>query len=629
MRWPVFNRVWSDAEARLRLLGAILAGALSIYMTHVVFLNGYITADEGSYVFQAYCFLDGLIKRPLPPIYPVFEHFVMILQPGIGWLSRYSPGQALWLLPGVFLNIPWIMSALAAGLSVWFLTGCARFLSIRPGIVLLLMICSPYFLFMHGTLLSHTSAHLFFVMALWAYLAWLNTRRRRYAVLCGLSWALLFLIRNYTAVLICLPLALHALAHGLTRRNWITWSGLITMGIGASAGVVILLLYNYLAVGDALLNPYLVYNPDEALGFGWRYMHRNHGYGFFTWTIGVKNMWQSLGLLDRWIWGCHGTLVGIAALLIVGWSWPWSLVLASAAGTLWVGYVFFPSDSIDLIGPFYYFESLPCLILVAALGIQRVLSWWQAWLPRLWRGLGTVAGIALIGSATVFMWCQGLDIRSKLAYDARIRQTLRQAPKGALVFLSGLQLTFQDYRENLRGLRSQPLVAQDMGDEVNLTVAKCFPEHSPYVLRKGAEDSLFPFDRNRRLETMRLATQCHGYTGQIELQGNGTPGLRVAREGRDAAHWIVCRNYVWVCPGRFTAEYEIAYSNVAPDKPITLDMLEAKGDRVLMEKKLYGSQSYAIHSLDFFTNDCAFLEFRIHYGGSGTVMPKSIRVWEK
>ncbi len=630
MRSIACNRLWADAETRLRLIGSILVGALSIVITHAVFLNGFITADEGSYVFQARCFLDGVVVRPLPPMYPVFEHFVMILKPGLGWLSRYSPGQALWLLAGVFLNAPWLMTALAAGLSVWFLTGCARLLSIRPGIVLLLMICSPYFLFMHGTLLSHTSAHLFFVIVLWAYLSWLNTHHWRYAVLCGLSWAFLFLIRNYTAVLICLPLALHALAYGLTWRKRIVWSGLLTMGVCALSGIGLLLLYNYLAVGNAFLNPYLVYNPGEALGFGWRYMHARNGYGLFTWQIGVNEMWQSLGLLDRWAWGWHGALAVVAVLLMVGWSWPWSLVLAGGAAALWIGYVFFPSRSIDIIGPFYYFESLPCLILVAAMGIQRIISWRYAWPRRLWLGISTVVLLAFIGSAALFIWNQGLDFRSKLAYDSKIRQALQRAPLNSLVFLSGLQLTFQDYRDNLRGLRSQPLVARDMGDEVNLAVAKCFPERTPYILRKSAEDMLIPFDRNRRLQSVKTAAQCHGYTGQIEPPGGGgAPAPRVAREGRDASHWMVCRNFLWICPGRFTASYEIAYSNVAPDKPITLDILSVIPDQVLVEKKLYGSQSYAIHNLELATNACTFLEFRVHYGGSGTVMVKAIQVREQ
>jgi hypothetical protein len=629
MRFLTRSRFWDDAETRLRLLGSVLAGALSLFIAHAVFLNGYLTADEASYVFQAYCFLDGLISRPLPPIYPVFDHFVIILKPGFGWLSRYSPGHVLWLLPGICLDAPRIMSALAAGLSVWFLTGCGRLLSIRPGIILFLVFCSPYFIFMSGTLLSHTSAHLFFVLFVWAYLSWLNTRELRLALLCGLSWAFLFLIRNYTAVLICLPFAIHALVHGLTHRNRTVWTGLVTMGLGALSGVILLLLYNYLAVGDALLNTYLVYNPGETLGFGWRYMHDNNDYGFFTWQIGVKLMLQSLGLLDRWVWGFHGALAGVAVLWIAGWSRPWSLVFAGAAGALWIGYVFFPSRSIDVIGPFYYFESLPCLILAAALGIRRIISLGQSWPPRLWRVSAAVCMLAMICLAALFTWKHSLDFRSKLAYDLKIRQVLRRAPPDSLVFLSGLKLFFQDHRANPRGLRSQPLVARAMGDEVNLAVAKCFPERTPYILRNGCEDTLIPFDHNRRLETFRTAAQCHGYTGQMEPQGAGAPDLRVGREGRDAAHWIVCRNYLWVCPGRFTASYEIAYSNVAPDKPITLDILAVQTNQVLVEKRLSGSQSNAIYDLEFAANAAAFLEFRIHYGGSGAAVPQSIRVREK
>jgi len=620
------QRFWADAETRLRLLGAILAGALSLVISQVFFQGAYVTADEGSYVFQANCFRDGVIARPLPPIPPAFRHLMIIQQEGIGWMSRYTPGHTLWLLPGVILNVPRLMSALAAGLSVWFLIGCARFLSIRAGIVLLLLLCSPYFLLMHGTLLSHTSAHLFFVITLWAYLAWQNTRQWRYAVLCGLSWAFMFLIRNYTAVLIGVPFAIHALADGIIHRNRKIWIGLAAAALCALLGVAILMLYNYLAVGDCLASTYLIYDPSESLGFGLRHYHY-YTPVTHTWQRGVQQMLERLALLDRWVFGVQGSLVVIALLWLTGWTWPWSLVLAGAVASVWVGYIYFYSNTVDNIGPYYYFETLPCLLLAAALGIQRIWSWWNpSRLVRRW-----VVGLVILGAVglvLVSLRREGQILQSELASVAKIRRLIRQAPPESLIFLSGITSEYTELVENPRGLASQPLVAHYVDDAVSLAVAQCFPERTPYIMRQGAEDRLVPFDRNRHLEIVIPAAQFHGYTGQMETLDGG-PALRVAREGRDGSHWMACRNYAWIYPGRFTVNYEIAFSNVAPDKPVTLDIVAVSNDRVLATKQMSGSQSSAVHEIEFHAPDAVYLEPRVHFGGSGTVILREVRIREK
>lgn len=620
------NLFQTDAEFRLRLFGAIVAGVFSLVISQLVFRGAYVTADEGSYVFQANCFRDGVIARPLPPIYPAFKYRMIILKNDFNWMSRYSPGHGLWLLPGVSLDTPRLMSALAAGLSVWFLTGCARFISIRPGIVLLLLLCSPYFLFMYGTLLSHTSAHLCLVIALWAYLAWLAKRQWRYAFFCGVSFGFMFLIRNYTAMLIGLPLAIHALADGLTNRNRVVWTGLITVVFCALIAVALQLLYNYLAVGNALQSTYLVYNPGEALGFGWRNMFGVKGY--YTWELGLKHMVKSLSLLDWWAWGFYGSLVAVAILLVIGWTWPWSLIMAGSAISVWLGYVFFSSHTIDNIGPYYYFETLPCLVLIAAMGIQRVGSMLRLLAPSLRRVVITSFALFYISVLAAFLWSEGRVLRSELAYEGRYKKMLENAPPQSLIFLRGISSQYHEPADNPRGLLSQPLVVWDMSDAVSLAIAKCFPARTPYVMKKGAEETLVPFDRNRSLDIFIPAGQCRGYTGKIEIL-DGSERIRIAHEGRDEAHWMACHDYAWICPGRFKVSYEIAYSNVAPDKPVTLDVVVVTNDSVLAETKVFGSQSAAVHAIEFTAHSSVFLEPRVHYNGSGHVFLRSIRIQEQ
>lgn len=70
-------------------------------------------------MFQARIFLEGALARPLPPLPHLFDHEMIILDERIGWLSRYSPGHPLWLMPGVAVGILRLMrSSIAAALGM-------------------------------------------------------------------------------------------------------------------------------------------------------------------------------------------------------------------------------------------------------------------------------------------------------------------------------------------------------------------------------------------------------------------------------------------------------------------------------------------------------------------------------
>ncbi len=596
-------------------LAALAAALTTLLLAQAVFQGAVVTADETSYVFQAHCFLDGVVRRPTPPIFPAFEHDMTIVRPGAGWLSRFSPGHALWLMPGAWLGAPRLMSALAAGLSLWLLVGCARRLSVPAGLVAVLLFCSPYFLLMHGTLLSHTSAHLAFAVALWSYLAWLQTRRWRFAALCGAAGGFLFLDRQFTAVLLGAPLALHALADGIAHRNRTVWIGLVAAGLGAALGLAADLAYNRLATGSAWQSPFLLYDPSETLGFGWRHLQ-----GEFpcrhTWAAGWRNTLDRLVLLDGWAFGVPGTLALVAVLAAAGWAGSVSLLLAACAASLWLGYLFFFANNVDIVGPFYCFESLPCLVLLAAMGLQRL--WALAGARPAIRRLLAAGAVALAASSLAFTARASRDLRGELAADAALRRCLRSAPTDALVMPCGAVPSYGELAENPRGLDSRPLIANWFGDAVALAVAQCFPDRRPFLMLAptNAPPCLAPFDRARRVDIVLDAARLHEFTGAREPLGDGTTPI-VARAGRDPAHWMACGAYAWLCPGRFEVVGTLAVSNVAPAQPVTLDVLDTGPDRVLAETRLAGSRPPGPVRLGFTLRQPARVEARVHYGGAG------------
>ncbi len=610
---------------RWQAAAALLAAALALLASRLVFQGAPVTADETSYRFQANCFLDGVIRRPLPPIAPAFQHDMIILREGIGWLSRYSPGHALWLMPGEWLAAPHLMSAVAAALSAWFLVGCARRLSVHPGLVAGLLLASPWFLFMHGTLLCHTSAHLAFVVGLWAYLAWLDTRRWRYTALSGCMGGFMVLSRSFTALLMGAPLALHALAYGLRRRTRAVWIGVGAAALGVAGGLAATLLYNRLATGSAGLSPFLAYDDSDGLGFGWRHVHGGCPC-FHTWAAGWHALLARLRLLDRWLVGIPGSLPAVALLALAGWSWPAGALLAAPALALWAGYVFFFANTADAIGPLYYFESLPCLLLLAAIGLQRLWTRWGGTRPA--RRVAVAAVLAALALDLSFAGRAGLDLRRALARDAGRRRFLRAAPSQALVILKDITADYGSLTCNLRGLDSRPLIAGYFDEPVALAVAKCFPARAPYLMtEQDGQLRLIPFDRNRPLEVFLDGPRLHAYTGALEPLPDGQ-SVRVCREGRDRAHWMACRGFAWLSPGRYTVHYTLALSNVAPDRPVTVDAIPDSGARVLAERTLSGSMPVSDVPLAITLAGSAYVETRVHYGGSGAAAVLSIRVRE-
>ncbi|MBU4286327.1 MAG: hypothetical protein KKD76_05400, partial [Verrucomicrobia bacterium] len=127
----------------IRLATALLAMVAAYILGHWFFFDLPFTTDENSYVFQAHNFLEGHVARRMPPVPWAFFHPMIICDEQVGWLSRYPPAHSLWLAPGVLIGNARLMSALAAGLSVWLITGCALLLNIPALLISLLLLASP------------------------------------------------------------------------------------------------------------------------------------------------------------------------------------------------------------------------------------------------------------------------------------------------------------------------------------------------------------------------------------------------------------------------------------------------------------------------------------------------------
>ena len=550
---------------------------------------------------------------------------MIILDDTVGWLSRYPPGHALWLLPGVAVNQPRLMVALAAGLSVFVLLSLAPLLRIPAGGMLLLLAGCPYFIFIHGTLLSHTSGMIASAAMLWTYILWKERDRPVWALLSGLCWSFLFLNRTFTAALIAVPFGLHAI-WDLARKP----SRAVTIGttlfVAASAlGLVAYVCYNALAVGDPLTATYLYYYPSEGLGFGLRHAGPNEGYHDFR--RGVSLMLENLTLLNRWLFGFTGSLFVAAGLTIIGWSRRWSPLLIAATVSVWIGYIFFFSRTINNCGPYYYFETLPFILAASGLGVARLWRWLAAWPVR--RIVTTVCVVMLwLGVCLVFMIREGGILRKEQSHDGRLLRLIHTAPPHSLILVQNVQARMAPVILNPRGLDSDPLVVT--GNPVdNRIIFDLFSRQNNFILYSPTLTNLVPLSCPGPWERRIEAAETHRYTGQNEcLQESPRVVVRVAREGRDLPQWMVFGIKQWVFAGRFSAVFDINCTACTTNAPITVDVVMGDGRRTLARQTISGTQSNQTVRLDFISATPVLVEPRVHYGGSGIVTVRSLRLIE-
>ncbi len=442
----------------VRLACAAFAVILTYIVSQVVFWDAVLTTDEHAYLMQAYTYIEGQIARALPPLPELFRHEMMIMDEKVGWLSRYPPAHSVWLAAGVLVGSPHLAVSVAAGLSVWIFSGIGRLINLPSVLLAGLMLVSPYFLLMNGTLLSHTSALPASCLLLWAYLAWKITRKKRYAFFAGVAWAWLFLNRTYTGVLVALPFALDALWDLAKNPKRDCFFGTLLFAITSASGGVLYLLYNYLAVGDPTIPTYLFYAPDDGLGFGWRsssslpYLH--------TLDAGLLYLKENLLLLDRWLFGFPGSLLISCALAIIGWHKRWSFLCLTVFLSVAIGYVFFWWRGVRDVGPVYYFETLPFILLATAFGIKKLLEKAADKKPSL-AVFAALCSLMLAGTSIYFVCIQGKMLRERQRIVGQFHTLIQHAPENSIIMVSGfsgMRHVEKGTSYNPKGINSDPLI---------------------------------------------------------------------------------------------------------------------------------------------------------------------------
>ena len=270
----------SDGQADIRprldrfavsaaLFVVLLASALSVFVyqayPHV--------PDEAQYLFQARYMAAGQLTVK-PPVVP--EAFSLYMVPYLDdrWYSIFSPGWPAMLAVGVWAGVEWLVNPVLAGVCI--LLAYLFFQQVydrrTARLAVILLSCSPWFIFMGMNLMGHMFT---LASALAAAVILLNSLASRRVWMCLLAGGLIgvvSLIRPLDGAIVAVLLGTTVLFYSSTWRQRILSASALVLGTIATASLIF--PYDAAVTGNAFAMPIDAYYTKYfwpkvmALGFG-------------------------------------------------------------------------------------------------------------------------------------------------------------------------------------------------------------------------------------------------------------------------------------------------------------------------------------------------------------------------
>jgi len=358
---------------RLALLLVLVAVGVSAVLSNIIFDRIPHLEDEFALLWQAEIMADGQVSLPSPDVPASFMIPFVVDINGVRF-GKYPPGWPAALSLGARLDEPWLVQALLSGFCVWLIYRLGqKTMTSRAGLLAAgLCVLSPIFLMQSSTLLAHMFALL---LTLGFLHTWLDLfilqpdERVPKGVLIaagGGTLGLLALTRPWTAIAVALPAFIHGVIL-LVRRSRAGWRSVLMLGAVAGGIAVLLFLWQAVLSGDPFQDGYSLWWAYDRLGFG-----EGHGplAGGHTLGAGWANTRFSLtiGLHDLYGWPYLSWLflpVGLWALRKKPGTWL-ALAVFPVLVLLYLAYW----TGAWLLGPRYYFEGLPGLVLATAAGVD-------------------------------------------------------------------------------------------------------------------------------------------------------------------------------------------------------------------------------------------------------------------
>jgi 4-amino-4-deoxy-L-arabinose transferase-like glycosyltransferase len=297
---------------RWPILFAFAIGAICLAMGWHRFPYLAFEPDTAAYVFQARLFASGILAAPAPADFGFSPSPHINIHNGL-WAAKYPFGNSLFLTPGILVDFPWLMPALATALSLILFFDIVRMLFDRrtAGVALILAGVSPATVILGATFLSQPTSRLFIAAYLWSLLRCLPNASIAFAATAGLALGYAINTRPVVAAVfgvagLCLVLATLARDHDRVRLARPAFA----FALALAAMMALFLLWNLSLTGDPWLLPYHALQSADRMGFGLR------GEGYAPYVVDFRTEFTPAAALDRlWRHTIPGVLYGA-----LGWG---------------------------------------------------------------------------------------------------------------------------------------------------------------------------------------------------------------------------------------------------------------------------------------------------------------------
>ena len=467
-------------ETRLRRFGPAMAALVSMLVVWYAwdFAPFAKVHDEASYLLQAQIFAQGRWTAPAPPIPEFFEQPHVQVVPAVA--SKYPPGHALLLVPGVLVGVPWLMPLALAGVTAALLFALAARLA-NAWVALLtwtLWITAPIVLRFQPSYFSEVTTAALMLASWWALVSWREQRRRRWLLLLALAVGWGAITRPLTMLALAIPIGVVVLRDVHRLRLWRDFGLAVATGVTVLA---ILPLWSVRTVGDWRVSPAEKYRQDylpfDRMGFTADTSAPRRGvapplrsaYDYNRWaqtqhTIGAlpRIAWNRLGSLGSAFF--HGPrlvllLAGVAGVIAAPAAFRFAAVSAAAVFAAYLSYAYWHGWTL------YYLETAPALAAITAAGV------WAAAVrvarsERRARLVATLTAGALVVIALPQMAHWRRDHRARSALERRFFEELAKVPAPAIVFVKYMPgvASHVSVVRNHANLEAAPVwVVHDMG----------------------------------------------------------------------------------------------------------------------------------------------------------------------
>ncbi|TES90195.1 MAG: hypothetical protein E3J87_10540 [Candidatus Cloacimonadota bacterium] len=491
-----YHRLINRCSIRTYLISIFF---ISFFITNIISFFFYDHIPQGDAVvtfFQAKIFSKGFLWG-FPPQFPEFFLKEMVIHQE-KWFSMVQHGHSLFLTPFMLIRLPWLFSSLMGSFSIiiffLFLRNCFDEGTAKEGALLLLL--SPMFLFITSSYLNQNSSFFFILLSLFFLSLSIKHTNRFFPFFSGFFSGLAFFSRATVVIFIPAMIIFLFLAAEEKRGRAIFF-----FLIGFLPAFLIQFIDNIIYTGNIFRFGYSLHigNNLHGLGFG-------PGKGEPTFSItghtplkALINFFYNLFTFSLHLYGWP--LLSLIFIPFAFIKWKKNMWDIFAIIVIFFSLIFFSLywfHGISPMGPKYYFEIVPLLVLLTVRGIRK---------------LNIKPFVTILFIFTIFIYIPtGLLIFNR-GWGTNLHcynEIKKESIHNAIVFIKDLpgeneyERTINRHNYRSVAFRNEPQIskgdiiyAKDLGNEKNILLINEFKGRKAYIFEysdNGKRWRLLPYE---------------------------------------------------------------------------------------------------------------------------------------